>query len=160
MNDHFWKGGLEADQQTARFFETLLRASTDGIVITGVAQNIVAVNEAFCLFFDWPWQDMVKTNFFVWLEQLDADAAHRWAELERHVRIEDVCRDVEFQIATKDGTRHFSVNVSLLEPVTDEETGVIISLWHDVTEQVKLEFDAAGINIPYPQRDVHLHQVA
>ncbi|MHC4550923.1 MAG: mechanosensitive ion channel family protein [Planctomycetota bacterium] len=30
----------------------------------------------------------------------------------------------------------------------------------DVTETVKREFDQAGIAIPFPQRDVHLHQVA
>lgn len=29
----------------------------------------------------------------------------------------------------------------------------------DVTEQVKKQFDAHGISIPFPQRDVHLHQV-
>lgn len=31
-------------------------------------------------------------------------------------------------------------------------------LWFDMHEQVKLRFDAAGLNIPYPQADVHLHQ--
>jgi len=30
----------------------------------------------------------------------------------------------------------------------------------DLLEKVKLAFDANGISIPYPQRDVHLHQVA
>jgi len=30
-------------------------------------------------------------------------------------------------------------------------------LW-DMNEKVKTEFDAAGISIPYPQMDVHLHQ--
>jgi len=29
-----------------------------------------------------------------------------------------------------------------------------------VTEQIKLRFDQAGINIPFPQHDVHLHTVA
>ncbi|MGD8562183.1 MAG: mechanosensitive ion channel [Desulfarculaceae bacterium] len=29
----------------------------------------------------------------------------------------------------------------------------------ELTEQVKLRLDQAGINIPYPQRDVHLHAV-
>jgi small conductance mechanosensitive channel len=29
----------------------------------------------------------------------------------------------------------------------------------DLTEQVKLTFDAEGISIPFPQRDVHLHEV-
>lgn len=30
----------------------------------------------------------------------------------------------------------------------------------DLTELVKLTFDAEGISIPYPQTDIHLHQVA
>jgi small conductance mechanosensitive channel len=30
----------------------------------------------------------------------------------------------------------------------------------DVTEAVKIQFDANDISIPFPQRDVHLHQVA
>ncbi len=30
----------------------------------------------------------------------------------------------------------------------------------DVTERVKLAFDAAGISIPYPQQEVHLHRPA
>lgn len=30
----------------------------------------------------------------------------------------------------------------------------------DITERVKLEFDANGISIPFPQRDVHVHNVA
>jgi len=29
----------------------------------------------------------------------------------------------------------------------------------DLLENVKLAFDANGISIPYPQRDVHLHEV-
>ncbi len=29
-----------------------------------------------------------------------------------------------------------------------------------VTEQIKLRFDAAGISIPFPQQDVHMHNVA
>jgi small conductance mechanosensitive channel len=33
-------------------------------------------------------------------------------------------------------------------------------VYWDVTEKVKLEFDAAGVSIPFPQRDVHMHSVA
>jgi small conductance mechanosensitive channel len=32
-------------------------------------------------------------------------------------------------------------------------------VYFDVTRSIKLELDAAGISIPFPQRDVHLHQV-
>ena len=33
-------------------------------------------------------------------------------------------------------------------------------VYFDLTETVKLEFDKAGISIPYPQQDVHMHQAA
>lgn len=33
------------------------------------------------------------------------------------------------------------------------------AVYWDVTRKVKEEFDAAGISIPYPQQDVHMHQV-
>ena len=34
------------------------------------------------------------------------------------------------------------------------------SLYWEMLETVKLRFDAEDISIPYPQRDVHLHQAA
>jgi len=34
------------------------------------------------------------------------------------------------------------------------------TVWGDLLEQGKTELEAAGCNIPYPQRDVHLHQTA
>ena len=34
------------------------------------------------------------------------------------------------------------------------------AVWGDVMEQAKVELEAAGLNIPYPQTDVHLHQVS
>ncbi|MEZ5359931.1 MAG: mechanosensitive ion channel [Candidatus Zixiibacteriota bacterium] len=33
-------------------------------------------------------------------------------------------------------------------------------VYFDITEKVKLTFDEKGISIPFPQRDVHLHQVS
>jgi small conductance mechanosensitive channel len=33
-------------------------------------------------------------------------------------------------------------------------------VYFDLTERVKLAFDARGISIPFPQRDVHMHQAA
>ena len=32
------------------------------------------------------------------------------------------------------------------------------SVWFDVTEKVKKAFDAEGISIPFPQRDIHVYQ--
>lgn len=33
-------------------------------------------------------------------------------------------------------------------------------VYFDLTQSIKMEFDREGISIPFPQRDVHLHQVA
>ena len=33
-------------------------------------------------------------------------------------------------------------------------------VYFSVTEKVKMTFDEQGVSIPFPQRDVHLHQVA
>ncbi|MCP4540797.1 MAG: PAS domain S-box protein [Chloroflexi bacterium] len=139
MSEQSRKSELESTQQTIKFFETLLRASGDGIVITDVAQSIVVVNEAFCDFFERRWRDVVETSLFVWLEQLDADAPRRWAELEHHVRLDGSCRDVEFRRMMGDEERWLNVNASLLERVADEEQGIIISIWRDVTERKRME---------------------
>ncbi|MBF0278375.1 MAG: mechanosensitive ion channel [SAR324 cluster bacterium] len=48
-----------------------------------------------------------------------------------------------------------SVNIAVRPwAKTDDYWGV----YYDVTESVKLEFDKAGVSIPFPQRDVHLFQ--
>ena len=39
---------------------------------------------------------------------------------------------------------------------TDDYWGV----YWDVTERVKLAFDAQGVSIPFPQMDVHMDKVA
>ena len=40
------------------------------------------------------------------------------------------------------------------------KTGDYWAVYWDLTEKVKLEFDAAGISIPYPQMDVHTPDLA
>ncbi len=133
------KSELEAVQQTVRFFETLLRASSDGIVITDAMQNIILVNEAFCSFFGRHRREVIETNLSVWLEQLDPGAPQQWVELDRHIHLKGECRGTEFKKKTTDGLRYLSVNASLLEQVADEEKGVIISIWRDITERKKSE---------------------
>ena len=48
-----------------------------------------------------------------------------------------------------------SVNFNVRPWVNRADYGTVYS---DVTEQIKLEFDKQGISIPFPQRDVHLHK--
>jgi small conductance mechanosensitive channel len=54
--------------------------------------------------------------------------------------------------------------------LADSSVNIVVRPWvktadywgvfFDITEAVKLEFDAQGITIPYPQQDVHMHQAA
>jgi small conductance mechanosensitive channel len=34
------------------------------------------------------------------------------------------------------------------------------NVYWDITRTVKERFDAEGVTIPFPQRDIHMHQVA
>ncbi len=139
MTESFKKSELEATQRTIKFLETLLRASPDGILVTDAFQNIIIANEAFCAFFGRNPREVIETNIHVWLEQLDNDAPKRWATMTKRALLEGkFCRD-EFQLTSTDGVTHFVTTFSLLERVANEELGVIISIWHDITEQIRLK---------------------
>ncbi|MDM8516467.1 ATP-binding protein [Desulfobacterales bacterium HSG16] len=133
------KSEIEATQQTIKFFESLLKSSVDGIVITDSSQNIIVANESFCKIFGRNRREIVETSIFIWLDQLDAGASDNWIAIEKEVCIKGSCHDNEFSLITKDKIRTFSVNASLLDQVADEETGVIISIWRDITEKKKAE---------------------
>jgi len=137
------KSTSEATQQTVKFFETLLRASTDGIVITDASQNIIVANDTFCSIFKSNWGDLIETSLFVWIDKFDREALKTWGALEARGREDGTCRNTEFRMVWPDGVKYYSVNASLLEQVADEEIGVIVSIWRDITEfkqnQIKLE---------------------
>jgi PAS domain S-box-containing protein len=139
MRKQHRKSELEATQQVVKFFETLLRASADGIVVTDATQSIVMVNDAFCNFFERQWREVVETSLFTWLEQFDDNAVERWVALEKKVHFEGSCRNVEFRMTAMDAARHFSVNASVLERVADEESGVTLSMWRDITDRKQAE---------------------
>ncbi len=139
MSKQSGKTELETIQQTIKFFETLLRVSADGIVITDANRKIIMVNETFCAFFGRRVPDVEGTDLTIWLEQLARDALPRWDFLEKQVHIEGICSDVDFRMDMDHGTTHFSVNASLMEQVGKEGSGIIVSIWRDVTERVQSE---------------------
>lgn len=67
---------------------------------------------------------------------------------------ERVAKDPPPVIAVKE-LGDSSVNLTA-RPFVDVEDEPAVTF--DITEQVKLRFDEAGISIPFPQRDVHLFQ--
>ncbi len=142
----------EAEQHTIKFFEKLLRASSDGIVITDASHNIIVVNEAFCKFFGRRHCEVIETNLFVWLEQLGPESHKCWNEMVNHVYSEGSCHDMEFTITAHKEIRYLSVNASLMEKVDREEAGIIISIWRDISKQKRTEDELKILNKSLEQR--------
>ncbi len=133
--EQYIKNKVGIMQQTIKFFEKLLRASIDGILITDAAHNIMIVSDTFCALLGRQWREVVETNLFNWLEQLDPHGAKQWIELVNHVHHKGSCHSMEFRFVTQaHGVKYLSVNASLLEKVATEDTGVIISIWRDITQ--------------------------
>ncbi|MCC7210989.1 MAG: EAL domain-containing protein [Candidatus Brocadia sp.] len=155
MNEPRKKSEREVMQQTIKFFDNLLRASIDGILITDATHHIIVANEAFCNLIGQQHRDVIETNLFCWLERLDPHGISRWTELVNEIHRKGSCRNVEF--VTKPDSRalkYLSVNASLLEKVATEETGVIMSIWRDVTEQKQAMLLADQMRITTFLKDV------
>ncbi len=143
MSEMKRKGELEATRQTIQFFEAVLRASADGVVITDASQNIILVNEAFCRFLGTRPRDVVETNLCTWLEHAHMDAPSRWAELEGRVHRQGRSLNADFQFSFNNKQRCLRVNASELDRVAGQDRGIIISIWRDITEQKQAEEELA-----------------
>lgn len=130
---------LEPTQRTVGFLEAILRSTPNGIAVTDASQNIVLANARFCSYFRQHWRDVIETNLFVWIEQLDENAPDIWTKLVESVYRDGYCNDIDFKMSTSKGIQHISVNASLLEQDPAEEQGIIVSIWRDITRQKQLE---------------------
>ncbi|MCF6157646.1 MAG: PAS domain S-box protein [wastewater metagenome] len=139
-------------QNTIKFFEKLLRASSDGIVITDVAHNIIVVNEAFCNFFHREYCEVIETNLFFWLEHLGPNSLQQWIKMEHYIHLEGTYHDIEFMLAANDTTKYLSVKASLVEIVGTEETNVVMSIWREITSQKRVEEEIKMLNKHLEQR--------
>lgn len=139
MHNRIIKGELESAKRTIRFFEGILRSTNNGILVTDATKNIIVANEVFCAFFDEKWRNVIETNLFVWLEQLDDNAPEQWAALVDNVYHNGFCQEVNFQRTTPGGIKYFSVNASLVENPDTQEQGIIVSIWRNITRQKQLE---------------------
>ena len=141
MNERSLINELKSSQRTIRFFETLMSASADGIVITDASNHIIIANDAFCGFLGRRRRDIIETNLFDWLELMGDRATSKWTRMEENVRREETAQNIEFNIEADGAMRYLSVNTSLLEQVASEERGVIVSIWRDITERKKMMED-------------------
>ncbi len=135
---------LESTKKTVKFFEGLLRSTPNGIVVTDASQNIVLVNGRFSSIFQKHWMDIIETNMFVWLQQLDDGAVDLWTKLMTTVYRDGHCYDVNFKMISTERVTHLSVNASLVEKESIDDHGIIISNWRDITKQIEMEEQVAA----------------
>jgi PAS domain S-box-containing protein len=139
------KGKSDIKPQTFKFFEGLLAASIDGIVITDNTHNIIVTNKTFCSFFGQNIRNMLETSLLDWLNQCKDDGPGVWSKIDKEVRHRGFCHNIEFCIMAMKKKRYFSVNASVLEQ-TDNEESSIISIWRDVTDQKQKQEELNKLN--------------
>ena len=126
------KQQVEPRPETAKFFQRLLSASIDGILVTDETQNIIVANESFCSFFGQVQGNMLETNLLDWLKRVHEDCVRGWTEIDKNVRLKGSCHNIEFKMILPHKTRFFSINASILERLNGKES-CILSMWHDST---------------------------
>ncbi|MCP4150143.1 MAG: response regulator [bacterium] len=128
---------FDATQQTVTFFESILKESIDGILITGTSQNIIIANDAFCSIFDVTPRDVIETNVFAWIGLLDDGAVKKWAHLEASLRLKgEKSANAEFSRSDKNAKKFFSINATVSKSALGEGDGdAICSLWRDITRE-------------------------
>ncbi|KHE91546.1 MAG: GHKL domain-containing protein [Candidatus Scalindua rubra] len=135
---------LESTKRTVKYFEGLLRSTPNGVVVTDASLNIVLVNERFSSFFRQSWRDVIETNLFVWLQQLDEGSIELWTKLMESVYRDGYCCDVNLMMTSTEGVKCLSVNASLVAQESTEDYGMIISNWRDITKQIEMEEQIAA----------------
>ncbi len=130
---------LESTKRTVKFFEGLLRSTPNGVVVTDASQNIVLVNERFSSIFEQHWRDVIETNLYVWLQQLDDGTVDLWTKLTEGVYRDGYCYDVNFKMTSTGRVKYLSVNASLVADESTDDQGIIISNWRDITKQIEME---------------------
>jgi len=126
------KQQVEPKPETAKFFQCLLSASIDGILVTDETQNIIVANEPFCSFFGQVPVNMLETNLLDWLKRVHEDCVRDWTEVDKNAHLKGSCQNIEFKMILPHETRFFSINASILERLHGKES-CILSMWHDST---------------------------
>lgn len=122
--------------EPARFLQIILNASTDGIVITNAAHNIVLANRHFCALLGQTPQEITSANLIASLGRLNQDVARGWAELSEAVWRNRPATGAVFKLNTSQGVRYFEVNASLVEDSSPSaESEFLVSAWRDITVQ-------------------------
>ncbi|MCI5146300.1 MAG: PAS domain-containing protein [Candidatus Electrothrix sp. AR3] len=109
-----WQQNVETLKKTVKFFEAVLTASKDGILITHEDATILVANQSFCSFFDCTPGDLIETSLFDWLNAFERDPVADWLALQNVIGSEGVCSNFEFELTSNTVPQFFNVNASSL----------------------------------------------
>ena len=120
------KQQIEPKPETAKFFQRLISASIDGILVTDETQNIIVANESFCSFFGQVPVNILETNLLDWLKRFHDDCVRDWTEVDKNVHLKGSCHTIEFKMRLPHETRYFSINASIRERLYGKEIHELI----------------------------------
>jgi len=145
---------VEVLKKTVKFFEAMLAASQDGVLITHEDATILVANQSFCSLFDSSPGDMSETSLFNWLSAFEKDPVSDWIALQNVIYRKGVCSNIEFELMSDAVSHFFSVSASSLILHVDEEQKAIaiVSIWRDVTLEKNAAAALERANIMMEQR--------
>jgi len=149
VGDFIEAGGISGVPEEIRIFSTVMRTPDNRqiIVPNGQIANGVIIN------FNAKPTRRVDLVFGI---SYDDDIRQAKAIIERIIsQDERILKDPEPLIAVGE-LGDSSVNINVRPWVKTEDFWPVRA---DLLENIKIAFDNEGVTIPYPQRDVHLHQV-
>ncbi|MCI5124968.1 MAG: response regulator [Candidatus Electrothrix sp. AR5] len=145
---------VETLKKTVKFFEAVLAASQDGVLITHEDATVLVANQSFCSLFDCSPGDLTETSFFDWLSAFAKDPVADWIALQNAIYSKGVCSNIEFELMSDAAPQFFSVNASSLALHANEEQGAIaiVSIWRDVTVKKNAAAALEQANVILEQR--------
>lgn len=150
VDDYVEAGGVSGTVEEVQIFTTVLRTPDNKRVIVG---NAAILGDAIT---NYSANDQRRVDMVFGIGYSDRiDEARRILEgiLAADARVLEDPEPVVAVLELADSSVNFAVRPWV--PTPD-----YWSVYFDITEKVKLAFDDAGVSIPFPQQDVHLHSVA
>ncbi|MGB5684510.1 MAG: ATP-binding protein [Candidatus Electrothrix sp.] len=141
-------------KKTVKFFEAMLAASQDGVLITHEDATILVANQSFCSLFDCSPGDMSETSLFDWLSAFEKDPVSDWIALQDAIYRKGTCSNIEFELTSDAVPQFFSVNASslVLHAYEEQRAIAIVSIWRDVTVEKNTAAALERANIILEQR--------
>ncbi len=142
-------GGVMGTVQNVQIFSTTLKSADGKMVVVPngkiIASNIVNFS-----------REPVRRNEFIIGVAYDADADQVISLLREVVEAEErVLKDLGIQIGLNEMA---ASSLNFIVRCWSKSGDLQVVYW-DLMKEFKRKLDAHGIGIPYPQMDVHLHQV-